>query len=329
MTSSALLTIHINLFHGSYDPRPAKTLTLEQALEHIRYDTYRYQIEDLRSARSTHGKSFYDGAKKQLDAYTFAGVFQQTRTKQHLLEHSGLVHLDYDGVTDVARAKIVLCAVPTVAYIFISPSGLGLKVGVHVPRVTDDTGYKHAWQIVSDYLTQHYDVIADPSGKDISRLCFVSWDPDLYLNLDAAVFPIPPLTRQSPRPPAPVHPSPTEASKRRQQYVEQAIARAVRLIASSYPSSPGIPGTRHLARLKASRLLGGYVGGNLLSYDEAYHILEVVVAEHTVHFAKSMRTIADGLRYGMRTPVTFEQLEQERLAWCAARGYTPQPEEKR
>lgn len=75
--------------------------------------------------------------------------------------------------------------------------------------------------------------------------------------------------------------------------------------------------------------LGGYVGGNLLSSDDAYHILEVVVAEHTVHFVKSMRTIADGLRYGMRTPVTYEHLEQERLAWCAARGYTPRPKDSR
>jgi hypothetical protein len=324
-----LLTMPINLFRGTYDPRPTKSLTLEQALEHIRHDTYRQQIEGLRAALSRHGKSFYDGAKKQLDAYTFAGIFHQTRTKQHLLQHSGLVHLDYDGVPDVARAREVLCGGASIAYIFLSPSGLGLKVGVHVPRVSDDTSYKHAWQLVADALEQHTGLVADTTGKDISRLCFVSWDPDMYINLDAALFPIPPIARQSPCPPAPAHPNPTEASERRQQYVEQAIARAVKLITNSVPRSAGLPGTRHLARLKASRLLGGYVGGNLLSYDDAYHILEVVVAEHTVHFVKSMRTIADGLRYGMRTPVTYEHLEQERLAWCAARGYTPRPKESR
>ena len=324
-----LLTIRINLFHGSYDPRPAQTIPLAQALEHIRHGTYRQQIAGLRHALNLHGKPFYDGAKKQLDAYTFAGTFHQTRTKQHLLTHSGLVHLDFDGVTDVARAKAVLCVGPTVAYIFLSPSGLGLKVGVHVPLVADDLAYKHAWQHIADALEQHTGLVADPSGKDISRLCFVSWDPDMYINLDADVFPIPPLARQSPRPPEPTHPSLTDASERRQQYVDQAISRAVKLIANSSPASPGLRGTRHLARLKASRLLGGYVGSNLLPYDEAYRILEVVVADHTVHFARSMKTITDGLRYGMRTPVTFEQLEAERLAWCATRGYTPQHEERR
>jgi len=114
------------------------------------------------------------------------------------------------------------------------------------------------------------------------------------------------------------------ACDRRQQYVDQAIARAVKLIERSYPASPGTPGTRHHARLKASRLLGGYVGGDLLRYEDAYHILESVVQDHTLHLAKSMRTIADGLRYGMRTPVTYDQLERERLAWCAAHRYTPQ-----
>ena len=39
------------------------------------------------------------------------------------------------------------------------------------------------------------------------------------------------------------------------------------------------------------------------------------------HFAQSMRTIADGLRYGMRSPVHYEDLECERLRWCAAHGY--------
>jgi hypothetical protein len=325
----SLLAEPINLFRGSSDPRPSKTLSLEQALRHIRHDTYRHQIESLRQALSTHGKPAYDEAKKHLDAYTFAGIFHHTRTKQHLLEHSCLVHLDYDGVTDVAQAKEVLCVGRTIAYIFTSPSGLGLKVGVHVPRVHDDTSYTHAWQCVADALEQHTGLVADPSGKDVSRLCFVSWDPDMYINLDAAVFPIPPIARQSPRPPAPAQPSTTEASDRRQQYVAHAVARAVKLIANSVPRSPGLPGTRHLARLKASRLLGGYVGGNLLSYDEAYQVLAVVVAENTVHFARSMRTVADGLRYGMRTPVTYEHLEQERLAWCAARGYTPQHEERR
>jgi hypothetical protein len=108
------------------------------------------------------------------------------------------------------------------------------------------------------------------------------------------------------------------------QYLQQAIDRATTLIASSVPPTTTTQGTRHHNRLKAARLLGGYVAGGFLSLDAAYAVLEAIVAQHTAHLPKSMRTIADGLRYGMRTPVTYAQLERERLAWCTAHSYHTQ-----
>jgi hypothetical protein len=322
-TDPFLDTTHVNRFRGSYDPRPVETLTLHHALETIRGDTYQHQIEGLRHTLATHGKGIYDHFKKTLDAYTFGGTFTPTRAKEHLTHHSGLVHLDYDGVVHVANVRSVLCVLPTIAYLFLSPSGAGVKVGVRISPVPTDTAYKHAWQHVADAFQQTVGLVADPTGKDISRLCFVSWDPDIYVNPTPDVFPVPLMEVHPPRPPAPAVHSAPFASDLRQQYVTQAVARAVKLIESSYPATPGIPGTRHHARLKASKLLGGYVGGNLLSYDDAYAILETAVLGHTIHLTQSMKTIDAGLRYGQRTPVTYEQLEQERLAWCAARGYSP------
>ena len=314
------LQAHVNLFKGSYDPRPTAIWTLEHALTAIREGDWQNQIEKLRHTLATHGKGIYNHYKKCLDAFSFGGVFEPTRAKEHLIQHSGLIHLDYDGVPDVADVLAVLCDVPGISYIFLSPSGCGLKVGVRVPVIDTDRQYKHAWQCVADFLEEHTGLIADPSGKDISRLCFVSYDPQTYINLHADVFPIPPL-------PAPTMP-PVAARRllplsddRHHQYLQQAIDRAIRLIVASVPPTPTSPGTRHRSRLKAARLLGGYVSGDFLSYSEAYAILEGIVQHHTAHFSKSMRTIADGLRYGMRTPVRYEDLECERLSWCAAHGY--------
>ena len=41
---------------------------------------------------------------------------------------------------------------------------------------------------MEDYLFSKYDLVVDPSGKDVSRLRYVSYDPDLYTNWAAAKF---------------------------------------------------------------------------------------------------------------------------------------------
>lgn len=329
---SSPLSAHVQLYHGSFDSTPAETLTLSEALSHIQGDTYRSGIARLQQTLQHRGKVAYDQEKKGLDAYTLAGTFQPTRGKEHLVQASSIGHLDYDGLTDVKQTREVLCSDRAVVYAFISPSGLGLKVGVHIPRVADDAAYKHAWQVVAETFEQRYGLAADPSGKDISRLCYVSWDPDCYVNPDAQVFPVPPAPVLQPTVPhtAPAgmtwQTPPADTGDRRRHYVDQAIDRAVQLIEKSYPSGQGHPGNRHHSRLKAARLLGGYVGSGMLSYDEAFSVLQMVVEQNTLHPIKSMKTVADGLRFGMRTPVTFEQLEQERVAWCAQHGYSTQQE---
>ena len=317
----SLMTAHINRFRGSYDPHPTDLWTVDTALHAIRCGRWQEHIIKLRTTLTTQGKGIYDHYKKSLDAFSFGGTFAPTRTKYHLTQHSGLAHYDFDHLADLTHAGAILCAVPSVVYLFTSPSGLGLKAGLRIPVVGTDRAYKHAWQCGADFLEEHTGLVADPSGKDICRLCFVSYDPEAYLEPEAEVFPVPPM-------PAPTS-SPQEASaraiphtaNRRQQYLQQAIDRAIRLIVESVPPTTTQPGTRHRSRLKAARLLGGYVAGGFLSYSEAYAILEGIVQHHTAHITKSMRTIADGLRYGMRTPVQYADLECERLAWCAAHGY--------
>jgi hypothetical protein len=255
---------------------------------------------------------------------TFCGTFSPRRARDALTHHSGLIHLDYDGVANVVHARSVLCVGRCVVYVFSSPSGMGLKVGVHTQPVATDAHYKHAWHSVAETIERHTGLQADPTGTDVSRLCYLSWDPHLYVNLAAQVLRIPP-----PPPRAGCDMVlPHAAANRREQSLQQAITRATALIETSSPATPTRSGTRHHSRCKAGTLLGGYVAGGFLDYDQAYSILEHVVAQHTTHVERSMRTIASALKYGMQSPVTFQDLEQERLAWCAARGIPPRQEDR-
>jgi hypothetical protein len=71
---------------------------------------------------------------------------------------------------------------------FISPSGNGLKILVKVN--SDKDLHKEAFLKVQAYYETLLNLQIDKSGKDITRLCFYSYDSELYLNEAATVFQI-------------------------------------------------------------------------------------------------------------------------------------------
>jgi len=304
----------VSLFAGSTHPEPVHVWTVGQVLDAIQHGTYQRPVQRLRELLRTQGKDAYDVAKKRLHGATFCGTFSPTRAKAHLHQHSGIVHGDLDHIEDVEAVKQRLCADPFTVYCFVSPSATGLKVGMHVDPAPDDGAYKHAWQAVADYHKHQYEIIWDPSGKDISRLCYLSHDPDLYRNPEAQRFPVPdPVPRPAPRPTA----SRTTFDvprDRREWYARQAIQTAVAMIDMS------TPGHRHHARLRASELLGGYIAGHILTETEAYQALKEAVDRTSEHPERSMKTIAAGLQHGQKRPITLEELEAERRAWLTAPG---------
>jgi hypothetical protein len=78
-----------------------------------------------------------------------------------------------------------------VAYAFISPSGAGLKVGILVPPCPDAPAYGRLWHIVAAHYGALYGAAWDTSGSDIARLCFVSYDPAVYIQDSPQLF-VPP-----------------------------------------------------------------------------------------------------------------------------------------
>jgi len=308
------LSSSISFFSKCNNSTPTKTVTVKDVLTDIQNGTYKETVEDLRSILEQHGHDAYDTArKKQLVCVVFQGTFVSTRSKENLAQASGVTVFDFDRLTHLPRIISKLTADPYVLFCFVSVSGHGLKVGVQIPIVESDAEYKQYWQAIADYFQKTHDLTADPSGKDVSRLCFMSHDPNLYINEQAEVWTdkaedTEQETSRSPLPRDYVVPLETNGD-RRQEYGQRAIDTAIKKLDAS------TDGNRHHARCRAGFLIGGYIEGGMLTLSEALQALEPAVRRNTKHFDKAWRTIQGQLKAGANIPVSFEQLETERLEW--------------
>jgi hypothetical protein len=117
-----------------------------------------------------------------------------------------------------------------------------------------------------------------------------------------------------------------DAEGRRRQYGERAIETAKQIIYNSQPPQQGptgkIPGNRHNARLRAGRLLGGYVAGGMLMTGEIEPLMSSVIMANTDNYLGAMKTFRDAIYYGMLSPISFEQKESERTRFISRQSLT-------
>jgi len=162
---------------------------LVEMLNRIKTGYYAVDIKMLRKFYSEGDKAEYDKRKRQLVSFTVSADFDGRRVKECIKEYIKMMVLDFDGLLsdlEVARVKqlIILCNYTFAC--FVSPSGHGLKVLVRVS--TDLEDHLMTFLSVQQYYSALTNLEIDPSGKDVTRLCFVSDDPELYLNPDSTVF---------------------------------------------------------------------------------------------------------------------------------------------
>jgi hypothetical protein len=123
--------------------------------------------------------------KKQLPAICFSGTFNK-RTDASLIQHSGLICLDFDGYTkqkELLQDKENLSKNKYVFSVFISPSGNGLKVLVKIPA--DAENHTSFFNSLEKYFNSAY---FDKTSKNLSRVCYESYDPLIYVNENSSIW---------------------------------------------------------------------------------------------------------------------------------------------
>jgi len=174
------------IFSGFNQPVENKALLI--IIKDIKEGKYKADIENLRSLIALEDTDKADKLKKQLPAFSPSGTFKGGRKAELLDQYSGFVHLDFDKLSDIQlnTAFQEIAKSPYTFACFRSPSGNGLKVFVEVNSVAEyhDTAYRQ----VQLYYENMLEISSDPKCKDITRLCFVSNDPETYKNIHNQIF---------------------------------------------------------------------------------------------------------------------------------------------
>jgi hypothetical protein len=155
---------------------------IETAIDRIRTGKSKTIVENVRKEID---KTKRNLIKKLLPAICFSGEFLQ-RNDNSLTKHSGFICLDFDGYIDeydMLQARNKYIADKYSFCVFTSPSGDGLKVIVKIPK--DEKNHKNYFASLQKYYNcPEFDV----TSKNLSRVCYESYDPEIYVNKDSVLF---------------------------------------------------------------------------------------------------------------------------------------------
>ncbi len=240
----------------------------------------------IENIRSNPDKKERHKLKNTLPVVTFCGKFSDT-SKGGFVSHSGLMILDFDEGKDLPALRQRMQNWSCTYACFESPSGGGkFKALIRVEEYTTEERYKQVFK----FFEQNYH--QDKSGSNINRLCYVSYDPNLYLNENAKVFTREMLKKYS-------HPEvkkPTEV---------KVLAQLSKMM-SSAPS-----GERQHTACVCGYIAGGYISSGQLDEDKAIFALDMAAEQRGGEVDQSKRAIRDGISAGKEKPLfDIEEISQ-------------------
>lgn len=182
-------------YFQSMKGNPTHIVNVERVLNGISSDAFKSEILRIRMLKATDSLAA-KSLKSSLPAVTFCGTFQNKRNIEGCTNYTELLVIDIDHIDNLETARIYsnLLSDTYIASFWKSPSGDGYKGLVRLEfggsLDSADIQYKHriAFKKLYMYLLAQYGIELDKSGSDISRLCFMSWDPHLIIKEVAETF---------------------------------------------------------------------------------------------------------------------------------------------
>lgn len=166
------VTIYKNIF--SKEPY---YISVDDALERISQGK---SMDKVREIQTQIDKEKANKLKANLPSICFSGKFGASRKDEEIIEHSGYIVLDFDDVYEMRDKQTEIISNPHIYACWVSPSGKGLKALV---RVADGDKHREHFSALQEIFPE-----IDKSGSNPSRVCYESYDPEIYINKDAKIF---------------------------------------------------------------------------------------------------------------------------------------------
>lgn len=173
----------ITIFRNLFSTDVPFYISLDKAINRIRNGKSKQIVEQIRSTKDDNLRA---KLKQQLPAILFAGTFAE-RNKKGIKEHSGLMVLDFDKFENEDIYNDIFNRIKANNHFilaFRSPSGNGIKGVIKIPKCTPEE-HEHYFKAFDEEFQYPY---FDNRTFDVSRVCFESYDPDLYYNPKAITY---------------------------------------------------------------------------------------------------------------------------------------------
>jgi hypothetical protein len=186
--------IKVAVFNNINDTSEPRYVSVFKILGSIEDGSFKSKVEAIRNENDKGNQS---RLKSSLVSILFSSSKQEGvesgrnnkvswRTDKGLVEHSGLMCLDldkFDNEFEMMLVKANLIKDDYVFSVFVSPSGEGLKVLVKVPPQIENHR-KYFYGLKEHFNSPNF----DDSCVNEARVCYVSYDEDIYINKDSLVF---------------------------------------------------------------------------------------------------------------------------------------------
>ena len=163
---------------------------LDHVLTEIATGKYNEKVEKIRHLVKEGKTDEAGNLKDTLPAFIATGKYIGGHKEENLSEFSNVIVLDFDEIKSELYDQIFIkaCQISTTLACFKSPSGNGLKILVPISVGTEC--FECLFNQVAEFYAKELEIPFDRKCRNISRLCFYSYDPNLYKNLDCDIFQI-------------------------------------------------------------------------------------------------------------------------------------------
>ena len=174
----------LSFFQNCKDVSNGNTILINEFLNSIKVGIHKDRVEKVRQIKT---KEEITHAKSNLPCVTVSGNFL-VRKKDSLIKHSGYIAIDFDDINlnNLDKIRNQLKSDIYTYSLFTSVSGNGFCVIVKI----DPHKHLESFDGLYNYYLDTYKLLPDIACKDVTRLRFVSYDPELCINEKSELFKI-------------------------------------------------------------------------------------------------------------------------------------------